>query len=234
MDATNTFDKTAAIQRLCQLWPSLTDGQAQLLARRITLRTYEKNDTIYYENDEPECLFFLLSGKVKIYKEGVGGRLQIVRMAKPGGFFGYRAGFAGETYSTSGSAFEPSELCLIPVDVILDIIQTNNGVAVYFLRQLAALLRHADEQTVNLTQKHIRGRLAEGLIHLKDHYGADAATGMLNIQLSREDLASLSNMTTSNAIRTLSAFANERLIAIEGRRITILQEEKLRNISRLG
>jgi hypothetical protein len=41
-------------------------------------------------------------------------------------------------------------------------------------------------------------------------------------------------MTTSNAIRTLSAFASEKLIAIDGRHIMLLDEEKLHKVSRKG
>ena len=60
----------------------------------------------------------------------------------------------------------------------------------------------------------------------------DGAT--LSIYLSREDLANLSNMTTSNAIRTLSNFASERLIAIDGRKIKLIDENRLEKISRIG
>ena len=56
----------------------------------------------------------------------------------------------------------------------------------------------------------------------------------MNIKLSREDVANLSNMTTSNAIRTLSAFASEGLLEINGRKIRILDEERLRRISNIG
>jgi CRP-like cAMP-binding protein len=56
----------------------------------------------------------------------------------------------------------------------------------------------------------------------------------LSIYLSREDLANLSNMTTSNAIRTLSNFANEKLITIDGRKIKIIEEDRLRKISKIG
>jgi CRP-like cAMP-binding protein len=56
----------------------------------------------------------------------------------------------------------------------------------------------------------------------------------LNILLSREDLANLSNMTTSNAIRTLSTFAAERVISVDGRKIRLLDENKLTKISALG
>lgn len=92
----------------------------------------------------------------------------------------------------------------------------------------------SDERTVNLTQKHIRGRLAESLLFLKETYGLEEDESTLSIYLSREDLANLSNMTTSNAIRTLSNFATERLITIDGRKIKIIDEEKLKKISKIG
>jgi len=56
----------------------------------------------------------------------------------------------------------------------------------------------------------------------------------LSIYLSREDIASMSNMTTSNAIRTLSSFAMENIIMIDGRKIRIMQDEELRKVSKLG
>lgn len=52
--------------------------------------------------------------------------------------------------------------------------------------------------------------------------------------MSREDLANLSNMTTANAIRTLSTFVEERLITVDGRRIKIINEPQLRKISKFG
>ena len=104
----------------------------------------------------------------------------------------------------------------------------------FFIRQLSIDLGVSDERTVNLTQKHIRGRLAESLLFLKDTYGVEEDGCTLSIYLSREDLASLSNMTTSNAIRTLSLFANERLITIDGRKIKIIEEDRLRKISKIG
>ena len=69
---------------------------------------------------------------------------------------------------------------------------------------------------------------------MKDSYGLEEDGYTLSIYLSREDLANLSNMTTSNAIRTLSNFATEKLIAIDGRKIKIIEEERLRKISKIG
>ena len=87
---------------------------------------------------------------------------------------------------------------------------------------------------VTLTQKQIRGRLADSLIQLKEKYGVEADGETLNIHLSREDLAALSNMTTSNAIRTLSSFAAEHLISIDGKKIKIIENDELRKVSVMG
>ena len=100
---------------------------------------------------------------------------------------------------------------------------------------LMCLLKGAtDERVVNLTQKHIRGRLAESLLFLKENYGLEKDGATISIYLAREDLANLSNMTTSNAIRTLSIFENERIISLDGRKIKIIDEDKLHKISRIG
>jgi len=69
---------------------------------------------------------------------------------------------------------------------------------------------------------------------LKESYGVEEDGHTLNIYLTREDIANLSNMTTSNAIRTLSTFTEEDLISTDGRKIRILKEEELRKISRYG
>lgn len=155
-------------------------------------------------------------------------------MIKPREYFAYRAYFAKEDFVTAAAAFEPAVVCLIPMSVISTLITQNNNLAMFFIRQLSIDLGISDERTVNLTQKHIRGRLAESLLFLKENYGLEEDGSTLSIYLSREDLANLSNMTTSNAIRTLSQFATERLITIDGRKIKIIDEERLKKISKIG
>ncbi|HIZ34043.1 MAG TPA: Crp/Fnr family transcriptional regulator [Candidatus Bacteroides merdigallinarum] len=219
---------------IADMWAPLNEEQRAYLSSQFTLQTYKKNEVIHCEGETPTHLMCLLSGKVKIYKDGVGGRSQIIRMIKPVGYFGYAANFAGKDYVTAAAAFEASTVCLIPMTAIRKLIAENNDLAMFFLHQLSFDLTVADERTVNLTQKHIRGRLAESLLFLKESYGLEEDGSTLSIYLSREDLANLSNMTTSNAIRTLSQFATEKLIAIDGRKIKIIEEERLKKISKIG
>ena len=219
---------------LAEVWRVLTEKERDVLRNNSTIQHFKRNELIYCEGDEPKDMMCLLKGKVKIYKDGVGGRSQIIRMIKPTEYFGYRPYFAKADYVTAACAFEPSLVCLIPMTAIMTLLSQNNELAMFFIRQLSIDLGIADERTVNLTQKHIRGRLAESLIFLKESYGLEEDGSTLSIYLSREDLANLSNMTTSNAIRTLSQFATERLITIDGRKIKIIDEEKLKKISKIG
>lgn len=219
---------------LSDMWTPLNEEQRKVLASNYRLQSYKKNEIIYDEDETPKYLMCLLSGKVKIYKDGVGGRSQIIRMIKPVEYFGYRAYFANEDYVTAAAAFETSTICLIPLEIMTKLVSQNCELAMFFIKQLSTDLGVADERTVNLTQKHIRGRLAESLLFLKENYGLEEDGYTLSIYLSREDLANLSNMTTSNAIRTLSNFASERTIAIDGRKIKIIDEEKLKKISQIG
>ncbi|MDR3704609.1 MAG: Crp/Fnr family transcriptional regulator [Paludibacteraceae bacterium] len=225
------------IDEISEFWDVLTEDQKAYLQANITLQHYKKNELIHSEGEIPTHMMILVRGKVKIYKAGVGGRSQIMRMLKPYEYFGYRAIFASngyKGYNTNARAFEACSIYLIPAEVISNLLKQNAMLAFSFLQRLAVDLGASDAKIVSLTQKHIRGRLAEALLFLKDNYGLEEDGATINIYLAREDIANLSNMTTSNAIRTLSTFASEKLIALDGRKIKIIDVEKLHKISRMG
>lgn len=194
----------------------------------------QKNDIIYKEGDKPAGFMTLEEGKVKIFKEGVGGREQILRMVKPGGFVSYRALIANQLHNASAVALEDCIIFLVDTDYFFNKLIKNPGVALRLMTKLAKELGFSNSRTVTLTQKHIRGRLAESIILLKLKYGLESDGQTIKAYLSREDLANLSNMTTSNAIRTLSSFVNERVIVIDGRKMKIIDMQKLERISKLG
>jgi CRP-like cAMP-binding protein len=213
---------------------SLSPEEKEDLLDHITLASYKKNEFIFKEGDKPAAFLFLLDGKVIIYKEGVGGREQIIRMTKPLGLIGYRAMLAEELYIGSAIALEDSSIGIISHEYFFNKLLKNPDFSLKLLNKIAKELGFSNMRTVTLTQKHIRGRLAESLLLLKEKYGWENDGATLKVYLSREDIANLSNMTTSNAIRTLSTFAGEKVIAIDGRKIRILDSHRLEKISKLG
>jgi CRP-like cAMP-binding protein len=212
----------------------LSDEEKQELQHHVSYTKYRKNEFIFKEGDKPTGLLVLVNGKVKIFKEGVGGREQIIRMAKPLGVIGFRALLANEPHIASAVTIEECIICTISHEFVLNYALKNSDFTFRVIQKLARELGFSNARTVTLTQKHIRGRLAESLILLKEKYGFENDNITLRVYLSREDIANLSNMTTSNAIRTLSTFASEKVIAIDGRKIKILDFNRLDRISKLG
>ncbi len=228
------IDPKTYIENVYSVFAHLSDEDKEMIFANSTWHRFKKGEIIFKEGDKPVGLVVLVAGKVKLFKEGVGGREQIVRMAKPSSMIGYRALFADENYISSVQVIEESIICVINKTVLYKIIRSNIELTLALLKTVASELGISTNRTITLTQKHIRGRLAESLVFLKETYGYEDDGATLKVYLSREDLANLSNMTTSNAIRTLSSFAAEDIIHLDGRRIKILDIRKLSRISELG
>jgi CRP/FNR family transcriptional regulator, polysaccharide utilization system transcription regulator len=212
----------------------LTSDQKTVLKGGLTAAFYKKGDYIFKKGDRPSGLTCLWEGKVKVYKEGVGGREHIIRLAKPVGFIGYRALFAEENHHAFAVTIEDSIVCSVEREILFQLLRMNSDLSIGIIKLFATELGLSHLRTVTLTQKHVRGRLAEALLFLKETYGVEENGKTLKVHLSREDIANLSNMTTSNCIRTLSIFSNEEVISIEGRKIMILDIDQLERISDLG
>ncbi|MCU4177146.1 Crp/Fnr family transcriptional regulator [Carboxylicivirga sp. N1Y90] len=227
-------DIEPSIKDITKLYSILNEEEKQLLLDNHSTHVYKKNDIIYHEGEKPTGLLCLGTGKIKIFKEGVGKREQIVRMVTAPDFIGYRALFAEDLHIASSEVIEPCTIYHVPKNIIYKLMKNNSALSMTFIRSFATELGFARYRTVTLTQKHIRGRLAESLCVLKDIYGYEEDDCTLSVYLSREDLANFSNMTTSNAIRTLSTFVNEKVLAVNGRIIKILDAERLERISKLG
>ena len=222
------------IDEMSDIWSALTHEERMYLRENTKYQEFKKNELIYKEGEIPEFLYCVIAGKIKNFKDGVGSRQQILRFVKEGENFAYRAYFAGGKYVTSASALESVKAYAVPLNVIRQILESNNRLAMTFITNLSADLGDIDSRIVSLTQKHIRGRLAEALVILIETYGIDPETKFLKGFLSREDLAGFANMTASNAIRTLAAFNNEEMIELVGKKIKILNESTLRKVSILG
>ena len=234
MTKLDKYDKASVCEAMSELWSLLTEEEQTLFLTHMSVYRYRRNEMIYHEGESPDYLLCLLSGKVKIYRDGYGGRSIINRVLRPVQYFGYRASMAGEPYVTAAAAFEDSLVAWVPMNVVYRAMSTNNQLCAFFIRALSIDLGLADKRMVSLTQKHVRARLAETLLTLCDIYGFDEDGETLNSLITRENMASFSNMTTSNAIRTLMSFSKEGLVAVDGRKIRLLDVDKLTTVSEQG
>lgn len=216
------------------VFKGLNPKDKELIDQHHSPANYKKGQLIIKDGDKARGLIYLVSGKVKIFKVGVGGREQILKMVRQNGIIGYRTLILESTHTVSAKAVEDSTVCIIEKGVLARLLKKNADLSYRFMKIITEELVFLSNRTVSLTQKHIRGRVAESLLVLRDTYGMEADGKTIRISLSREDIANLSNMTTSNAIRTLSNLASEGVIGMEGRRIRILDMKNLDRISELG
>jgi CRP/FNR family transcriptional regulator, polysaccharide utilization system transcription regulator len=216
------------------IFKGLNQKDKESIAQHHTLSLVKKGAYLFKEGEKPRGLIWLSSGKVKVFREGVGGRDQILKMVRPKGLIGYRTLFSDYTWAFSSKAIEDSVICVIEKSTLVRIMKKNADFSLKLVRLIADELEFAYNRTISLSQKHIRARLSETLLILQDTYGFEEDGKTLSASLSREDIANLSNMTTSNAIRTLSNMSAEGIISTKGRKITILDYTNLQHISDLG
>ena len=227
-------EQFAPMWEVSPVWETLTEEERARVAEQVEVVHYAKNQVIHNDGDVSQYVWMLLKGKVRIYKEGIGQRPQIIRLLKPYDIFGYRACTVNEPYNSSASALEACTVYRLKREFFNELIRENGAFCYQVMLMMAKDLAISEIQTVNLTQKHIRGRLAESLLLLLKNYGFEEDGQTLAMLLPREDLANMSNMTTSNAIRTLSQFAQEGIVGIDGKHVKIINEKALEKISRLG
>lgn len=216
------------------IFKGLNQKDKETIVQHHTLAIIKKGQFLFQEGEKSRGLICLASGKVKVFKVGVGGREQIVKMVRQQGFIGYKALFSENRWPVSATAIEDSAICIFERNCFVKILKKNPDLAIKFIKLIADELAFSNNRTVSLSQKHIRGRLAESILILRDTYGYEADGKTIRVTLSREDIAGLSNMTTSNAIRTLSNLASEGNIEICGRKISILDSTNLERISGQG
>jgi len=221
------------INLLSPLLNLLPDEERRMLERSAEMVEFKRHEIIYREGESPNHLYLVVEGAVKVYREGVCGRCQIMRMLGIGSFFGYRASLAHEPYVTGAAAFGKTTLCRIPMNLLQIVMAKCPAVLSFFVKELATDLGISDKRMVSLTQKHIRGRMAESLLTIRDTFGVDLE-GYIDLDITRQELADYSNMTTSNSIRTISALVSEGVIAIKDKRIKLLEDELLLRFSLIG
>jgi CRP-like cAMP-binding protein len=222
------------IEESSSIFKGLTQKEKEVLISQHTVAKIKKGQFLFKKDEKVRGLVCLASGKAKVYNYGVGGRGQIIKMVKQHGFIGYKALFTDGGWPFSAIALEESIICVFDRNSFKKVLKKNPELSIKLMKVIVDELSFTNIRIVSLTQKHIRARLAESLLILKDTYGLESDGKTLRVTLSREDFASMSNMTTSNAIRTLSGLATEGVIGITGRKVSILDEAYLEHISEIG
>jgi CRP-like cAMP-binding protein len=207
------------------------DDMVLLMAHRSE-QFYTKGEIVFREGGSPSGIFYIIEGKVKKYKLDQDGREQIIYVANSGELIGYHALLAEDRYPDSAAALEKSKIAFIPREDFQEAIQRSKVLS----RRLLKTLSHEFAVLVNslslFSQKAVRERLALQLIVLREKYKQNFKPGMLvEINMSRDDLASLVGTARENVVRVLGEFKEKGIITTQGRKIIVQDVKQLIGIA---
>ena len=200
----------------------------QSLAQKGNINNYKKNEVVFSEGNHTYHLYYIESGKVKVFKTNDDGKELVTGLYSTGDFFGYVALLEGTPYKNSASTLVASQLVAIPGKDFEDLLNSNIEVSQKISRLLAKNVAEKEIQLVNIAYNSLRRKVADALITLYEKY-CKTEEGVQAITISRGELATIAGTAKESLIRTLGDFRNENLIEIkQNGSILILDAKKLK------
>jgi CRP-like cAMP-binding protein/CheY-like chemotaxis protein len=192
-----------------------------LIAER-KIRPLKKKQILYYDGDQPQGIYLVLSGSIKTLKLAEDGRELMTGLYKPEDYLGITALLLEEPFNETAEATEDSSVCLLPKEAILTLLNRYPVIGNQFIRLLSHNIREKEEQLLELAYHSVRKRMAQVLVRLNMQLN-----GTLQFKVSREELASMAGIATETVSRTLTDFKDEGLIEKKGSQVTILDLNRL-------
>lgn len=218
---------------LCQshhrsLFSSLSGSQIKTLDAHKTCTRYRKGQTLFHEGTRPMGVFCINRGTIKVFRVGLDGKEQIIKVSARGDLLGYKALISEHHYRHSAEALEDCIVCFVPKDDFLSLLDGDSIFYMDLLRAVCEEHSEISERITQMAQRSVRQRLALTLLMLKDTYGIEHdLKGEIEINLSREDLSNIVGTATESLIRLLNEFKKENLIETKGRKIKVLDAQSL-------
>jgi CRP-like cAMP-binding protein len=191
---------------------------------------YKRGTVIFHESSRTNGFYCIHKGIIKIYKTGIDGREQIIAFAQKGDIVGYRSILSGDLACSSAKVIDEAVVCFIPGETLISLVKNNGNFSLALMQTTCKELGEANAFITDIAQKTVRERLAEVLLKLRDTFQYDEE-GILQISLTREELANIVGTATESVIRLLSEFKHDKLIDLNGRKIKLLDIKRLEKIS---
>lgn len=186
-------------------------------------RQYHAGQHLFYEDTQVFGIYCIAEGHVKLSKMTPEGKTYISRIAQAGELLGYRALLAEENHAHTAEVLEDATVCFIPQELFLQMLHAEPGLPLAFLKLLGKAVSQAETQSRDLAYYSVFERTAKLLLLMKQKFGLALPDGgnLLNVSLTREELASMLGTTAETAVRTLTYFKQKQLIAYKNKKIIV-------------
>ncbi len=207
------------------LFSGLPAEQLQQVAAIGMSRRYAKGVSVFAEGDPGIGFYMVGEGKVKIFKMSFEGKEQILHIFGPGEPFGEVPVFHGTPFPASAETLTEAELLFFPRAEFVHMLTANPSLALNMLAVLALRLRRFATQIENLSLKEVPGRLASYLGYLMEE---QERQDKVVLDIPKGQLASLLGTSSETLSRIFNKMTEEGLIRVEGKAISILDAQRLR------
>lgn len=222
-------DKFALLSRVTLL-QGISSKTLARISQFAKFNHYSRGEQIFTKDSSGDCLYVLVSGRVKIYSE-VASRSKTFALIDPGSFFGEMALLGEPIRSASARAILDSELLVLHKKDFQRFLKEDSFLTLTVLRTLCNRLRQADHEIEMLSFQNVIGRSAVTLLDLKEKYGKPAPSGVvIDAEITQHELADLVGTAREMVSRVLARFRKMSAIAFDkSGKIVIVNEEKLKN-----
>ncbi|MVN21596.1 Crp/Fnr family transcriptional regulator [Mucilaginibacter arboris] len=186
----------------------------------------KKGDVIFNEGDPVSGVYFVYSGNVKVHKKWGEDKELIIRFVKNGSILGHRGLGGNLEYPITATALEAGIVCFFDLDFFTSTLKVNHDLTYNLLLFYADELQVSERKMRNLAHMPVKGRTGQALINLSTQFGFNA-DGYIDIELSRQDLASYIGATYETLFRVINELILDGTIAISGKQIKILNDQKV-------
>ena len=212
------MEKHHAVRLFLQtFFGSSTDPRFDFIARISRFTTLAKKEILFQEGDSGNEFYFLASGTIKLYRSTPDGKEATIRFIAAGEYFAEILLQLKGRYPVSAVAMEPAQLLAIDAAKILEHIQENPDVAMYFIGALAGRIKYLLGMVEQLTLADIRQRFINYLHALGDN----SPTAQIELPAPKGEIALLLGTTPETFSRLLKKLVGEGIITVDGRTITL-------------
>jgi CRP-like cAMP-binding protein len=204
------------------LLQGVSQQDVSLLVQSAHRKNLTAGEFFFMQGDPAERMFVLLQGRVKLTQVGPDGQQALIRVITPVSLFALVAITSAENYLVTAQAAEDSQALYWNRRELMDIVLQVPQMALNAMRIMAQSLQEIQERFRQVTTERVEQRLAHTLIRLAAQSGKKVDLGILiDLSLTRQDLAEMSGTTLYTASRMLSQWERQGLV-IAGREQVII------------
>jgi CRP/FNR family transcriptional regulator len=223
------IDKVAALRRT-PMFSALEDRDLRALADRAIETKLGRGEILFMEGDEARGLYCIVEGSVRAFRESLEGREQVIHVETAGATVAEVPVFDEGKYPSTVAGDEDSVLLFIDKRDVRRLCLEHPQIAVAALRLLAGRLRKCAALVEDLSLHEVDQRLAKFLAGEARARGTRTRTGIvLEMPLTNQQVAARIGSVREVVSRALARLQKNGLIMVEGRQITIPDEEALRS-----